>query len=59
MMLKAPTTPIKVKEPKAPKKLTLARNSTESLTLKLKRKKSETKKATKEPDRKILVAVDL
>lgn len=58
-MLMTPTKSMKVKEPKAPKKPTLASNDTETLAPKPKRKKSETKKAKKEPDRKILVAVDL
>lgn len=58
-MLKTTTKPTKVKEPKAPKKPALASNDAEILAPKPKRKKSETKKETKEPDRKILVAVDL
>lgn len=55
-MLKTTTKPKMLKEPK---KRTPAIKRAESPTPKPKRKKSGTKKATKEPDRKILVAVDL
>ena len=57
--IKTPAKPRKVKEPKEPKKPATTIKSAESPTSKPKRKKSEKKKATKETDRKILVAVDL
>lgn len=54
-----PKAPAKSTRPKEPKKPTTAKKGTESPTPKPKRKRQETKKVTKEPDRKILVAVDL
>ena len=57
--LKPSKKPKKVKETKERKKATTVIKCSESPTSKPKRAKSETKKVTKEPDRKILVAVDL
>ena len=58
-MIKAPVKPKKVKEPKEPKKPSTTKKAAESPTSKPKRKRTDAKKATKETDRKILVAVDL
>ena len=55
-MLKTTTTPKILKEPK--RRNTVMKRA-ESPTPKPKGKKSDTRKATKEPDRKILIAVDL